>query len=37
MLNPLEGLTEEELAGGENYFSVMQANLDALRAGLGCR
>jgi zinc transport system substrate-binding protein len=37
VLNPLEGLTEEELADGENYFSVMRANLEALRAGLGCR
>jgi zinc transport system substrate-binding protein len=37
MLNPLEGLTEEELARGENYLSVMRANLEALRAGLGCR
>jgi zinc transport system substrate-binding protein len=36
-LNPLEGLTEEELAGGENYFSVMRANLEALQEGLGCR
>ena len=37
VLNPLEGLTEEELAGGENYLSVMRTNLEALRAGLGCR
>jgi zinc transport system substrate-binding protein len=37
VLNPLEGLTEEELARGENYFSVMEANLTALRSGLGCR
>jgi zinc transport system substrate-binding protein len=37
MLNPLEGLTEEELARGENYLSVMRANLEALRAALGCR
>ena len=36
-LNPLEGLTEDELARGEDYFSVMEANLDALREGLGCR
>ena len=35
-LNPLEGLTDEELALGEDYFSVMEANLDAIRAGLGC-
>ena len=37
MLNPLEGLTEDELERGENYFTVMRANLDALREGLGCR
>jgi zinc transport system substrate-binding protein len=37
VLNPLEGLTEEELARGEDYFTVMEANLEALRTGLGCR
>ena len=37
VLNPLEGLTEEELARGENYLSVMRANLETLRTGLGCR
>jgi zinc transport system substrate-binding protein len=36
-LNPLEGLTEEEVERGEDYFSVMEANLAALREGLGCR
>jgi zinc transport system substrate-binding protein len=36
VLNPLEGLTEDELARGENYFSVMRANLSAMRSGLGC-
>ncbi|MGH3038620.1 MAG: metal ABC transporter substrate-binding protein [Gaiellaceae bacterium] len=36
-LNPLEGLTEDELARGEDYFAVMEANLQALREGLGCR
>ena len=36
VLNPVEGLTEEELAHGENYFSVMEANLAALQEGLGC-
>jgi zinc transport system substrate-binding protein len=36
-LNPLEGLTEEEIEAGETYFSVMQANLEALREALGCR
>ena len=37
VLNPLEGLTEEELERGEDYLSAMRANLEALRAGLGCR
>jgi zinc transport system substrate-binding protein len=36
-LNPIEGLSEDELAAGENYFSVMRANLAALRRALGCR
>jgi zinc transport system substrate-binding protein len=37
VLDPLEGLTEDELERGENYFTVMRANLGALREGLGCR
>jgi zinc transport system substrate-binding protein len=36
VLNPLEGLTEEELAGGEDYFSLMRANLKTLRQALEC-
>lgn len=36
-LNPIEGLSEDELARGENYFSVMRANLESLRQALGCR
>ena len=36
MLDPLEGLTEDEIADGEDYFSVMRANLAALRKALGC-
>ena len=36
-LDPLEGLTEAELGEGEDYFSVMRANLAALRKALGCR
>jgi zinc transport system substrate-binding protein len=35
-LNPLEGLTEEELEAGADYFSVMRDNLAALREALGC-
>jgi len=36
-LDPLEGLTPEALARGENYFTVMRSNLRALQEGLGCR
>lgn len=31
VLNPLESLTKKQLAAGEDYFSVMRANLQALR------
>jgi zinc transport system substrate-binding protein len=37
VLDPIEGLTREELAHGATYASVMRANLATLRAGLGCR
>jgi zinc transport system substrate-binding protein len=37
VLNPLEGLTEEELEEGADYFSVMRSNLASLREALGCR
>ena len=37
VLDPLEGLTDEEAATGEDYFSVMRENLAALRQALGCR
>ena len=37
VLNPIEGLTEEQLAEGADYLSVMRDNLAALRTALGCR
>ena len=37
VLDPLEGLTEDEVAAGEDYFSVMRANLATLREALQCR
>ena len=37
VLDPLEGLSEERLADGEDYLTVMRANLAALRGALGCR
>jgi zinc transport system substrate-binding protein len=36
VLNPLEGLTEEEVDRGEDYLSVMRGNLAALRKALAC-
>jgi zinc transport system substrate-binding protein len=36
VLNPLEGLTEEQIAAGETYVSVQRENLAALQAALGC-
>lgn len=36
VLNPLEGLTPEQLDSGADYLSVMRQNLDAIRSGLGC-
>jgi zinc transport system substrate-binding protein len=36
VLDPLEGLTKEEIVAGDDYFSVMRKNLRALREALGC-
>lgn len=36
VFNPLEGLTNEEAARGEDYFSIMRQNLDNLRRGMEC-
>lgn len=37
VLDPLEGLTQDEIDSGADYFSVMRADLAALREALGCR
>lgn len=37
VFNPLEGLTDEELAAGENYISIMEENLTNLRLALACQ
>ncbi len=34
VLSPLEGLTEEETAAGDEYFSVMRRNLEVIKAAL---
>lgn len=36
VLNPIEGLSEEQLRRGETYVSVMRANVAAIRQALGC-
>jgi zinc transport system substrate-binding protein len=36
VLNPLEGLTKQETAAGEDYLSVMRTNLKTLETALGC-
>lgn len=36
VLNPIEGLTTEQRAAGDDYVSLMRANLAALAQGLGC-
>lgn len=37
VLNPVEGRTEDEVAAGQTYLSLMRTNLTALRSALGCR
>ncbi len=34
VLNPIEGLTEEEVANGENYITLMERNLENLKKAL---
>ena len=37
VLDPIEGLIPRAIAAGADYFTVMRANLAALRRGLDCR
>jgi zinc transport system substrate-binding protein len=37
VLDPLEGLTDAGIQQGRTYVTVMEDNLDAIRAALGCR
>lgn len=36
VLSPLEGLTDSQVAAGDDVLSVMRENLETLRDGLGC-
>jgi zinc transport system substrate-binding protein len=37
VLNPIEGLTAEDIRNGKNYISLMEENLQNLRAALQCQ
>jgi zinc transport system substrate-binding protein len=37
VLDPIEGLTPDEEKAGDDYFTLMRQNLQALRTELGCR
>ncbi len=37
VLNPFEGLTQKEISDGQNYFSVMEQNLNKLKDALDCK
>lgn len=37
VLNPIEGLTNDEIAQGNNFFTEMQKNLANLRIALNCK
>lgn len=37
VLNPLEGLTSEQMTSGQNYLTVMQQNLKNLQTALECK
>ena len=36
VFNPLEGLTDEEISSGQDYFSIMRSNLTNLRLAMVC-
>ena len=37
VLNPIEGLSRDEIANGKDYTSVMRDNLKNLRIALSCQ
>lgn len=37
VLNPIEGLTDTDIAAGKNYFTEMEANLNNLKLSLQCQ
>lgn len=37
VLNPIEGVPDEDVKAGANYFTIMRDNLTSLRTGLQCQ
>jgi zinc transport system substrate-binding protein len=37
VLNPIEGISDEDIASGKNYFTVIQDNLTHLKTALQCQ
>lgn len=37
VLNPLEGLTKDDIANGKDYFTEMRSNLESLKRALQCQ
>jgi zinc transport system substrate-binding protein len=37
VLNPVEGLTDEDRSTGQNYITIMKANLENLRKAMQCK
>ncbi len=37
VLNPIEGISKEDMKAGKNYFTIMQDNLTNLRTALECK
>lgn len=37
VLNPIEGLTNDDIKNGANYLTIMQSNLENLRTALECQ
>ncbi|MDB5264861.1 MAG: hypothetical protein JWN64_432 [Parcubacteria group bacterium] len=37
VLDPIEGISDEDMADGDNYFSVMRSNLQNLKTALECK
>jgi len=37
VLDPIEGVSDDNIKQGKNYFTIMENNLKNLKLALGCR